>query len=163
MKGTPSARRVAGPRPHRHRTGISRPVMHIRTRFFGPHLETAEGGQRLVLWMSDSGLVAMDELCAHRASPLSAGKVVRHGERGELCLSCPYHCWKFDTSGRIADVPSENGSGRWPKRVIQKTYRVEYEGPFAETMICLRETPDAVSDDGAEGGEQVSCGTMVDW
>jgi len=142
------------PRSQRHRTGVSRPIMHMRARFLGPQLETIRGGRRVVLWMSDSGLTAMDELCAHRASPLSAGKVVRHGDRGKLCLSCPYHCWKFDSDGRIADVPSENGSGRWPKRVIQKTYRIEYEGLFAEAVICLpgcQEMPASVATGGSGG------------
>ena len=95
------------------------------------------------MWMSDEGLVAMDDLCAHRASPLSAGDVVRHappggGGGGRLCLRCPYHAFKFDNEGRIADVPSECGSGRWPKRVIQRTYVLRYEGPFAEAVIYVR-------------------------
>eukprot|EP00210_Caulerpa_lentillifera_P003116 g2978.t1 len=41
----------------------------------------------------------LDE-CAHRACPLSIGKVANG------CLSCPYHGWEYNTKGQCQKMPS---------------------------------------------------------
>src|SRR5258705_8704869 len=47
----------------------------------------------------DIGLI--DEFCAHRGVSLWFG-------RNEECgLRCPYHGWKYDTTGQCVDLPSE--------------------------------------------------------
>lgn len=40
-----------------------------------------------------------------------------------------YHDWAFDGTGRIADIPTQKGAdaGRWPKRSVQRSYRVAFE------------------------------------
>ena len=44
--------------------------------------------------------VALEDRCAHRATPLSAGRV--DGGR----LRCGYHGWVYDGSGQVVEVPS---------------------------------------------------------
>ena len=83
-------------------------------------------GRRIVFWRSNDGIVAMNDVCAHRGSPLSRGHVDSDIEGRGKCLRCPYHNWAFNSHGKIADVPSEN-EGRWPKRSMQRTYRLEFE------------------------------------
>ena len=111
-------RQDRGDHDHRHDTGILGIVMACRT-YFGPWAVKVDG-HRLVFWRSDDQIVAMYDVCVHRGSPLSAGFVDGN------CLRCPYHNWAFDNTGRISDVPTEKEK-RWPKRPVQRTYRVEYE------------------------------------
>lgn len=57
-------------------------------------------GERLVLWRDGAGSVhAHSDLCIHRGTALSLGRV----EGDELV--CPYHAWRFDSSGRCTAIP----------------------------------------------------------
>jgi phenylpropionate dioxygenase-like ring-hydroxylating dioxygenase large terminal subunit len=47
---------------------------------------------------------ALRDICPHRASPLSAGRIVKEGA-GEA-VECPYHGWRFRTDGACAAIPS---------------------------------------------------------
>lgn len=50
----------------------------------------------------------MDDLCPHRAAPLSEGRLYERGvEDGgkETILECGYHGWRFNCSGRCVDIP----------------------------------------------------------
>ncbi|MBL9026834.1 MAG: aromatic ring-hydroxylating dioxygenase subunit alpha [Myxococcales bacterium] len=57
-------------------------------------------GTKLVLFRGQDGKVgALVDRCPHRGVALSLGKVK------DGCLVCPFHGWRFDTSGRVTDVP----------------------------------------------------------
>ncbi len=63
----------------------------------------------LLLWRSSDGNVhAIEDRCAHRRAPLSAGKLV-----GDT-VQCPYHGWRYDTGGACVAMPSL-GPGREPR------------------------------------------------
>jgi nitrite reductase/ring-hydroxylating ferredoxin subunit len=109
----------------RHPVGISHAKLMLRT-MFGPSMLIVDG-RRIVFWRSEHEIVAMDDICVHRGSPLSRGAVARVGADKRSCLVCPYHHWAFDCDGRIADVPTEK-EGRWPRRSVQRTYRLEFDG-----------------------------------
>ena len=58
-------------------------------------------GKDIVLFRTTAGtVVALEDRCAHRNAPLSAGKVC-----GES-IQCPYHGWRYERSGAIATVPA---------------------------------------------------------
>jgi phthalate 4,5-dioxygenase len=59
-------------------------------------------GEQLVAFRDSDGQIGlMEELCPHRGASLFFG-------RNEECgLRCPYHGWKFDTTGQCVDQPSE--------------------------------------------------------
>ena len=58
-------------------------------------------GVELALWRSESGAVhAWRDRCPHRGMRLSHGFV-----RGEM-LSCIYHGWRYDGSGRCRKIPA---------------------------------------------------------
>jgi phenylpropionate dioxygenase-like ring-hydroxylating dioxygenase large terminal subunit len=71
--------------------------------------ELAEGGpigvrllgEELVLWRSGGELFAWRDLCMHRGTRLSLGRVVE-GAR----LECPYHGWTYGTDGRCVLMPA---------------------------------------------------------
>jgi phenylpropionate dioxygenase-like ring-hydroxylating dioxygenase large terminal subunit len=56
--------------------------------------------ESLVVWRNCDGIHAWKDLCVHRGSRLSAGRV--HGN----CLACPYHGWEYDSSGRCVFIPA---------------------------------------------------------
>jgi len=65
---------------------------------------------------SDGKLGLLDEFCAHRGVSLWFG-------RNEECgLRCPYHGWKYDTTGQCVDLPSEGADGPMRKRIKLKSY-----------------------------------------
>ena len=58
-------------------------------------------GEDLVLWRSGDELHAWRDLCVHRGTRLSLGRVV-DGVR----LECPYHGWTYAVDGRCVLMPA---------------------------------------------------------
>jgi phenylpropionate dioxygenase-like ring-hydroxylating dioxygenase large terminal subunit len=74
-------------------------------------------GARFVVWRkSDGSLVLMDDHCPHRRAHLSLGKIVNDQ------IECPFHGFKFDSSGQCKWVPELKRDapgihcGSWPVR-----------------------------------------------
>ena len=57
-------------------------------------------GEDLVVWRAGGQAVAWQDLCLHRGTRLSLGKI----EDG--LLVCPYHGWRYDGSGRCVGIPA---------------------------------------------------------
>jgi phenylpropionate dioxygenase-like ring-hydroxylating dioxygenase large terminal subunit len=63
-------------------------------------------GQPVLLGRGPDGAVlALHDICPHRAAPLSAGRFVRESGGG-VTVECPYHGWRFGADGRCAAIPS---------------------------------------------------------
>src|SRR4051794_32685027 len=58
-------------------------------------------GEDIVVWRSGDEYFAWRDLCVHRGTRLSLGKV-REGGR----LECPYHGWTYGTDGRCVHIPA---------------------------------------------------------
>ncbi len=57
-------------------------------------------GEALVVFRAGSGdPVCLDDRCAHRGAALSLGRVAGGA------LTCPYHGWQYDSSGRCIKIP----------------------------------------------------------
>ena len=93
-------------------------------------------GQDLVLWRSNKGLCAWDDLCLHRGARLSGGRVQ------DDCLICPYHGWNYDDSGRCVRIPA-HPSQPPPTRARATAYHVTER--YGLIWVCLgtpkREVP----------------------
>lgn len=64
-------------------------------------LRVVVAGEPIVFFRSVDGTIgALSDRCPHRAAALSLGRVGADG-----CLECPFHGWRFDTSGRNTCVP----------------------------------------------------------
>ncbi|ARV57257.1 hypothetical protein BZZ01_00210 [Nostocales cyanobacterium HT-58-2] len=71
-------------------------------------------GQPLVAWRNQNGHpVIMERYCSHMGASLAIGKVV------EGCIQCPFHHWRFDSSGECVAIPDVE---RIPPRARQATY-----------------------------------------
>jgi phenylpropionate dioxygenase-like ring-hydroxylating dioxygenase large terminal subunit len=73
-------------------------------------------GEDLVLWRTSGRVLAWRDLCLHRGTRLSLGRV----EEG--CLVCPYHGWSYDESGRCVRIPA-HPEQEPPAKAVAKTYR----------------------------------------
>ena len=62
-------------------------------------------GRNLVAFRGKNNQASvMVDQCAHRGAQLSKGKVQND------CLHCPYHGWGYDSEGKVAHIPSIDGS-----------------------------------------------------
>lgn len=75
-------------------------------------------GVPIVLFRTPDGPRAFVDRCPHRGVPLSLGQCDRAGQ-----LECPYHGWRFATSGQLLEIPGrvvrddrERGLVRLPLR-----------------------------------------------
>ena len=78
--------------------------------------------KRVVLFRTEAGeAVALSDRCAHRAYPLSLGKL-----EGDTIV-CGYHGFRFNAEGDCVDVPS---SAKCPRDLGVARYRVVERGPL---------------------------------
>lgn len=89
----------------------------------GPPKRVRLLGENLVLFRDSEGRVgALDEYCPHRGASLVLA-------RNENCaLTCIYHGWKIDVTGKILDTPNEPEESRFKERISHIAYRVEEFG-----------------------------------
>jgi len=94
----------SGNNPDLRQIGVHRdywyPLVRSQKLKKGAAFAAAFAGEPIVLIRAKSGaLFALEDRCAHRQIPLSAGVV--SGER----LRCGYHGWTYDGSGKCVSVP----------------------------------------------------------
>jgi phenylpropionate dioxygenase-like ring-hydroxylating dioxygenase large terminal subunit len=74
-------------------------------------------GEDIVLWRAGEQFFAWRDLCVHRGTRLSLGRVV-DGVR----LECPYHGWTYATDGRCVLMPAHPDQAP-PAKACVVTYR----------------------------------------
>jgi phenylpropionate dioxygenase-like ring-hydroxylating dioxygenase large terminal subunit len=63
-------------------------------------------GEPVLLGRAPGGqVVALRDICPHRAAPLSAGRFTREAD-GRDSVECPYHGWRFGADGTCVAIPS---------------------------------------------------------
>lgn len=87
-------------------------------------------GRNVVLYRTQSGrVVALDDRCAHRSFPLSAGKL-----DGDT-LVCGYHGFRYDAAGDCIEIPSQP---KCPRGIGVHSYPLAERGPLV--WIWMGET-----------------------
>lgn len=84
----------------------------------------------IVLWRIDDQVLAWQDLCIHRGTRLSLGKV----EDGALV--CPYHGWSYDVSGRCVHIPAHPDQIP-PAKARVKPYHARVQ--YGLIWVCLGE------------------------
>ena len=80
-------------------------------------------GEDLVVYRDKSGRYGVvAEQCPHRSASLAFGRVDQEGIR------CPYHGWKFDSTGKCLEQPAEPESGGFKDKIKHRAYPVEKLG-----------------------------------
>ncbi|MEZ5707683.1 MAG: Rieske 2Fe-2S domain-containing protein [Burkholderiaceae bacterium] len=74
-------------------------------------------GQNFVLFRDAQGQFGLlDRDCPHRGADLAYGRAEGDG------LRCPFHGWKFDTSGQCVETPAEPAGSQLCTRIRQRSY-----------------------------------------
>jgi phenylpropionate dioxygenase-like ring-hydroxylating dioxygenase large terminal subunit len=94
-------------------------------------------GIDLVLWRSEQGLCAWQDLCVHRGTRLSRGTIQSD------CLVCPYHGWTYDASARCVRIPA-HPSQPPPARARATAYALREE--YGLVWVCLGTAKEGVPD-----------------
>jgi phenylpropionate dioxygenase-like ring-hydroxylating dioxygenase large terminal subunit len=107
------------------RTGIHPdhwyPLLRARKLKPGKVIGVTFAGAPIVLVRTESGRAfALEDRCAHRQVPLSAGVV--EGEQ----IKCCYHGWTYDCAGRCVNIPYIGKSESAPRGVRVFPCREEY-------------------------------------
>jgi phenylpropionate dioxygenase-like ring-hydroxylating dioxygenase large terminal subunit len=84
--------------------------------------------REIVLWRSSAGIHAWEDLCIHRGTRLSLGKV-----RND-CLVCPYHSWEYDASGQCVRIPAQTTQAP-PLRARANVFHVREK--YGLIWVCL--------------------------
>ena len=86
-------------------------------------------GEDLVVWSSGGQYFAWRDLCVHRGTRLSLGRVVEGGR-----LECPYHGWTYGTDGRCVLMPAHPEQTP-PAKACVATYRAREK--YGVVWACL--------------------------
>jgi vanillate O-demethylase monooxygenase subunit len=77
-------------------------------------------GEEIVVWRDGAGAPhALRDLCIHRGTALSLGRVV--GDR----IMCPYHGWQYDPDGVCKLIPQLEDPTRIPPKARVEAYRAQ--------------------------------------
>ena len=86
--------------------------------------------ERMIAFRDSAGKLGLtDEFCAHRGVSLWFGRVEENGIR------CPYHGWKYDSSGQCVEVPSEPVESGYCKKIKLKAYPMIERGGIIWTYM----------------------------
>lgn len=82
-------------------------------------------GEPVLIGRTPAGeILALRDICPHRAAPLSAGRFAREAD-GAWSIECPYHGWRYAPGGRCLAIPSLTGAeGLDPGRIAVRRYPV---------------------------------------
>jgi phenylpropionate dioxygenase-like ring-hydroxylating dioxygenase large terminal subunit len=111
------------------------PVAHVRRLDAQPVLAVRLLGEDLVLWRAGEQICVWRDLCIHRGTRLSLGRVANE------TLACPYHGWTYGPDGRCVHIHAHPGQA--PPAKARATV---YHGTIAYDLIwvCLGEPQQVV-------------------
>ena len=87
-------------------------------------------GEKVVVWRAGNEVRAARDLCIHRGTRLSIGRV--EGEQ----LVCAYHGWRYDGSGQCAFIPAQPDR-KPPDKAQLRMYRAAER--YGWIWVCLGE------------------------
>ncbi|MEZ4863158.1 MAG: aromatic ring-hydroxylating dioxygenase subunit alpha [Caldilineaceae bacterium] len=90
----------------------------------------------LVLWRNGGQVMAWRDLCIHRGTRLSLGKVA------DGLLECPYHGWRYNNAGACVHIPAHPGQTP-PAKARAQSYLVQEA--YELIWVCLGAPAQAIS------------------
>ena len=91
-------------------------------------------GQALVVVRLEGEICVFNDLCAHRGTALSLGKVVGDGH----ALRCAYHGWQYDREGRCILAPQRPDLSEHLRVRVRKYNAIE---AYGMVWVCLEDEP----------------------
>ncbi|WP_053958876.1 aromatic ring-hydroxylating oxygenase subunit alpha [Sulfobacillus thermosulfidooxidans] len=92
--------------------------------------------QAIFLWKSHHQLYAGYDSCPHRGTPLSLGSI--HQDH----IICPYHGWRFDTSGQCTNIPAQHRSPPPRARLTMLQTQIFHDLAFVTLSPKILKGPD---------------------
>jgi phenylpropionate dioxygenase-like ring-hydroxylating dioxygenase large terminal subunit len=89
-------------------------------------------GRPAVIFRDEQGVVAFRDLCVHRGTRLSLGRITAEGN-----LQCPYHGWEYDRTGRCVRVPARPPDAPIPPTACALAYRTQEA--YGVVWLCIGE------------------------
>jgi phenylpropionate dioxygenase-like ring-hydroxylating dioxygenase large terminal subunit len=107
-------------------------------------------GEDIVLFLdADGGPAALKDRCCHRTAKLSKGRCV------EGLLTCGYHGWTYDRTGRVVGIPQFDPGAVLPRHATPAYHCIERGGyawvALDEPLLPLFDIPE----DGAPGWRRI--------
>jgi vanillate O-demethylase monooxygenase subunit len=88
-------------------------------------------GERLVLFRLSGRVVCFRDLCIHRGSPLSLGRV----QNGHVV--CAYHGWEYDADGSCVRIPALPATRAIPAKARAQVFKAQERHGLV--WVCLGE------------------------
>ncbi len=103
-------------------------------------------GESIVVWREENGQPhAMGDLCIHRGTALSLGRLV------DDCIVCPYHGWRYDSTGACVLIPQTANENVPSKARVDSYHCQERYGliwvAMANPIYSLPSVPELENDD----------------
>jgi phenylpropionate dioxygenase-like ring-hydroxylating dioxygenase large terminal subunit len=111
------------------------PVVHSRDVVAGRVLGAQLLGEGIVLWRVDGQVHAWRDLCMHRGTRLSLGRVEAN------CVVCPYHGWTYNQEGQCVSFPAHPNQTP-PAKAHVKVYQAQER--YDLVWVCLGEPHDDI-------------------
>lgn len=92
-------------------------------------------GERIVVFRTSRGIHAFKDLCIHRGSALSLGKVV------DDTLRCPYHAWRYNCEGQCVHIPAQPAGASIPKKAAAQVYGCQEK--YGLVWVSFGNSPEA--------------------
>ena len=89
-------------------------------------------GRPVVLFRDEQGVVAFRDLCVHRGTRLSLGRITPDGN-----LQCPYHGWEYDRTGQCVRIPARPPDAPIPRSACALAYQTQEA--YGLVWLCLGE------------------------
>ena len=89
-------------------------------------------GRPAVLFRDKQGVVAFRDLCVHRGTQLSLGRITPDGN-----LQCPYHGWEYDRTGQCVRIPARPPDAPIPRSACALAYQTREA--YGMVWLCLGE------------------------
>lgn len=95
-------------------------------------------GEQVVVFRTSTGVYAFRDLCIHRGSALSLGRVEND------TLVCAYHGWSYGCNGQCVRIPSNKNPHAIPAKARAETYHCAEK--YGMIWVCLGEPRAALPD-----------------
>ena len=86
-------------------------------------------GKRIVIFDAGGEPAVLDDLCIHRGTPLSMGRLT------DGILMCAYHGWKYDRTGACVSIPQLSPGRTIPSKARVTAYRADQR--YGLVWVCL--------------------------
>jgi phenylpropionate dioxygenase-like ring-hydroxylating dioxygenase large terminal subunit len=92
--------------------------------------------RQLVVFRSGTDVAVLEDLCIHRGTPLSLGRIDEKG-----FIQCGYHGWTFDRSGQCQGIPARGSEASVPRKARVAAFKATIRFGLVWCLIGPEKAP----------------------